>query len=365
MVDPKPIPHIPLWSMINRRMRALGDHWTLSRYLGHLALLLLMLAALWSTSPRDLRSPTAMSLSSLQSTQTDTVDARFSNTSNSDTHYLEQSVVPFTTRALRDVLPFSAPELTVRTEIATYVVQSGDSLLAIASKFGLQDTTLVYSNDALAEDPDYLKVGQVLNILPVDGALHTVVAGDTVTSVAEKYSVDPSAITSFAGNHLVAPYDLTAGQQLIVPGGVKKITPKTIEVSAYTTASAPVGAEQGSGQFVWPTSGYISQYFTSYHHAIDIATSRGTPVVAADAGYVSVAGWSSVGYGNMIIIDHGNGIQTLYAHLSAFNVQAGQSVSKGELIGAVGDTGNATGPHLHFEVIVGGARYNPLSYLPN
>jgi murein DD-endopeptidase MepM/ murein hydrolase activator NlpD len=111
-------------------------------------------------------------------------------------------------------------------------------------------------------------------------------------------------------------------------------------------------------------SGYITQRHWNGHRAIDIGGSRGTPVMASDSGFVAVAQWSDVGYGRMIIIDHGNGTQTLYAHLSKYFVEVGQSVGKGEMIGHCGSTGNSTGPHLHFEIIQRGVRRNPFIFLP-
>jgi len=126
----------------------------------------------------------------------------------------------------------------------------------------------------------------------------------------------------------------------------------------------PTASKKGTGSFAWPMSGSISQGYWQGHRAIDIAAPLGTSVVASDAGYVAVTQWHNQGYGRMVIIDHGNGYQTLYAHLNSYSVEAGQSVARGQVIGHCGRTGNATGPHLHFEVIKGGARLNPLSFLP-
>lgn len=111
-------------------------------------------------------------------------------------------------------------------------------------------------------------------------------------------------------------------------------------------------------------SGYISQGYWYGHLAIDIASAKGTPIYAADNGYVRSSQWSSYGYGRMIIIDHGNSLQTLYAHMSTYYVSPGEAVKRGQLIGICGSTGNSTGPHLHFEVIRSGSRTNPYNYLP-
>ena len=198
-------------------------------------------------------------------------------------------------------------------------------------------------------------------MLPVSGVYHTVVEKDTLGIIAARYKVDVSAIVEYEGNDLEEPYDLAIGQKLIVPGGKKPYVPR--KVFAYN-GSVPQGATKGSGSFGWPVTGRITQKFWNGHRAIDIAAPQGTPIYAADSGYVAFAGWSDVGYGRMIIIDHGNNFQTLYAHMQVYHVETGQSVGKGQKIGVVGSTGNSTGPHLHFEIILKGVRRNPLIYLP-
>ena len=200
--------------------------------------------------------------------------------------------------------------------------------------------------------------------MPVDGAYHTVATGETLESIAEKYKVESEVIASYGENHLESNTALEPGQKLIVPGGVKTYVPR--QVFAYS-GSVPQGANKGSATFVWPMSGRITQKYEDWHHAIDIGAPQDTKVVAADSGYVAVAQWTDVGYGRFLIIDHGNGFQTLYAHLHAYYVEVGQSVAKGQLIGGCGNTGNTRGPtgmHLHFEIIKDGARRNPLIYLP-
>ena len=175
--------------------------------------------------------------------------------------------------------------------------------------------------------------------------------------------MDPSVITGYPGNNLTESPTLEIGQSLILPGGVKPYVPQRV-VATTASVPAPRDAKVGTGRFVWPMSGTISQRFWTGHSGIDIAAKSGAPIVAADDGYVAVLQSSRTGYGNMIVLDHGNGYQTRYAHLSAFYVEAGQSISRGETIGACGSTGRSTGPHLHFEVIVNGVRRNPVSYLP-
>jgi murein DD-endopeptidase MepM/ murein hydrolase activator NlpD len=276
--------------------------------------------------------------------------------------YLEHAVVPFTEANARDAVPVVAePERSMRTSITRYRVEAGDTVLGIAQKFGLKGTSLLYANQNLADNPDFLKLGQELIVLPVDGAYHTVAKGETLASIATKYKVDAEAIREYAGNDVSAD-GLQVGQALIIPGGVKPYTPR--RVVAYNSPKAPSNAQKGTGHFGWPMSGHVTQGYWEGHHAIDIGGPRGTRVLAADAGYVVTAQWSDVGYGRMVIVDHGNGYKTLYAHLDAFFVEVGQSVSKGEHIAKCGSTGNSTGPHLHFEVVKNGVRRNPFIYLP-
>jgi len=331
-----------------------------SRYLGHLCLIALVALIVSNVRVHEPAVP-ALGLA-LSSAREQELEARAVVGPEPDTHYLESGAVPLTVRLSgQQARAIAEPKRQTRTSVVTYVVQPGDTVLGIAARFGLQGSTLLWSNRALEESPDFLQVGQELNILPIDGAYHTVAKGDTVESVAKAYQVDASAITGYAGNGLTPPYTLTAGQTLIVPGGTKPYVARQVSVS---TAAAPKDAKAGTGSFAWPISGSISQTYWEGHRAIDITADTGTPVYSADAGYVAAAQWSNTGYGRMIIIDHGNGYRTLYAHLSGFSVEVGQSVTKGQQIGASGSTGNSTGPHLHFEVMTGETRRNPFNYLP-
>ena len=137
-------------------------------------------------------------------------------------------------------------------------------------------------------------------------------------------------------------------------------------VGSVAVAPAPVvnpGSVVGSGVLGWPVHGTITTYFSSWHLAIDIAAPYGTTVAASDAGVVTWAGWRNNGGGLVVAIDHGNGISTVYNHLGTIAVGPGQAVGKGQAIASVGCTGVCTGPHVHFEVIVGGVLVNPLRYL--
>ncbi|MEA3408035.1 MAG: M23 family metallopeptidase [Chloroflexota bacterium] len=331
--------------------------------LAHLLLIILLVFAVYDVGPRDLHSPLGRPVISLNAISAATGgNVTFENVAAvTNSRYLDSRPVPFTARVMRESLPMGEPQREVQTSVFTYTVQPGDTVLGIAQKFGLEGNSILWGNEDLADNPDFLRLGQTLNILPVDGAYHTVAKGETVEDIAQEYKVDPSAITSYAGNDLDAPYELQQGDKLIIPGGVKPYVPR--HVVAYEGA-IPADAEKGTGTFAWPMSGYITQKFWSGHQAIDIGAPRGTPIVAADSGYVAVAQYSDVGYGRMLIIDHGNGYQTLYAHLNAHFVEVGTSVSKGQLIGHCGTTGHSTGPHLHFEIIKNSVRRNPMIYLP-
>lgn len=248
-----------------------------------------------------------------------------------------------------------------QTEIRRYTVESGDTISGIAAKFGLSPDTIIWSNPDLEQHPDWLSVGQEVIILPVDGVYHQVGGGDTIEGIAGTYQTDPLLIIDHPLNQLDPENPvIQAGQWLIVPGGSKPFVPRT--VTAYS-GPIPDDAVAGTGSFGWPASGSISNGFFSWHPAIDIAGYTGAPILAADSGYVIVAGWDNL-YGYHVVIDHGNGFQTLYAHLDSYYVEAGTNVSQGQQIGEMGSTGNSTGPHLHFEVRDGTIQRNPYGFLP-
>ncbi len=265
----------------------------------------------------------------------------------------------------RIALPFTtAPEEKPREVIDVYTVQSGDTILGIAAKYGLQPETVMWANIAIERNPDRISVGDQIKVLPVNGVLHTVRQGDTLSSIASKYKVDIETLIGYSFNNLEsATASLTVGTDIIVPGGEKPLVAQQV-VAAYS-GPIPSGATKGSGTFAWPTSGNVTQGYWGGHAALDIGSWTGAPVKAADSGYVTYVGqgWSS-GYGNHVIVDHGNGYSTVYAHLNSVFVSPGENVGRGEQIGTVGNTGNSTGPHLHFEIRYQGVRRNPYSFLP-
>lgn len=276
-----------------------------------------------------------------------------------------------------------------RTEITEYEVQAGDTIFGIADKFGISAQTIMWGNkDVLNDDPHSLRPGQILRILPVNGVLRQVYEGDTIEKYAVWYNTTVDAILFWPGNKLDPDNPtLNIGDWIVVPGGSREFVQLVVpNPSVETIASSGIagrtlwppdagpgacpggytGGAVGSGSFIWPTNlrTLSGTNYTSFHPAIDIAAGIGDPIYAADSGIVIFAGWSNWGYGNMVVISHRNGWQTLYAHLSGWNVSCGQSVFQGNLIGLGGSTGNSTGPHLHFEMNLNGARLNPWNFLP-
>ncbi len=249
-----------------------------------------------------------------------------------------------------------------RDSVREYIVQGGDTLSTIAEKFDVSISTIKWANGLSS---DYIKPNQKLKILPVTGVLHTVKSGDTLTAVATKYNASEQAIADV--NWIDPPFNLQAGQELMIPGGEIKAAPSPIVSSTPTTVNTPsnsVGTPvSGTGQFLFPTTGYISQYSSRWHTAIDIASRAYPPVMAADSGRVVYSGWDSTGYGLTVLLDHGNGFVTRYAHGSALYVKTGDYVTRGQTIMQMGSTGRSTGPHLHFEIKYNGVKQNPMSYL--
>jgi murein DD-endopeptidase MepM/ murein hydrolase activator NlpD len=298
-----------------------------------------------------------------------------------------------------------------RQQVITYTVKPGDSLREIAARFGVDVPTLIYSNDI--PDPDNLQIGVQLRVLPVPGVEYKIEKGDTIQSIAAKLGVSPQMILDYEPNHLTPDSVLQIDRVIIVPGGRpqeqvaaearlasggERLEPSTRgavrpperqpdrtqpqpskrEQSKAPTQPQPQPQPQprpqasnntpkvGSGKLMWPVQGVITQYFSARHNGLDIATRAGTPIHAADSGRVIWSGWRTDGLGYCVIIDHLNGLITVYGHmLRQPPVYVGQYVSKGQVIGYIGSTGRSTGPHVHFMVKVGGGHNyrNPLLYL--
>jgi hypothetical protein len=276
-----------------------------------------------------------------------------------------------------------------RVDVIKYMVQTGDSIFSIADKYGLKPTTILFGNyETLRDSPDYLSPGQQLNILPVDGTYYQWQGTESLTKVAQVFGVDPQTIVMYPGNHLdgdnlgdLSHPDIAGGTWLIVPGGKREFTSWTapaqlVQENPSTRVWGPgvctgISVVQvGYGTFVYPTVEHwlSGTPFTPEirHYGVDFAGAEGNAVYATDAGTVVYSGWNDWGYGWLVIIDHGNGWQSLYAHLSQINAGCAQNVGQGDIIGLVGMTGGtSTGPHLHFELMNSTFGYvNPLDYLP-
>lgn len=251
----------------------------------------------------------------------------------------------------------------VRDKVVDYQVKSGDTIGTIADKFGVSIDSIKWLNKTKS---NIIKENQIIKIPPITGIVHTVARGETVYSIAKRYQVDAQNIANYPFNDFadLDSFTLLPGQTLIVPEGVmpaEKPVPSRRSIYGPIVAGTP-----GTGSFIWPTSGTISQSPVFYHMALDIANRSLPPVLASDTGTVVYAGCVAYGYGCHIMIDHGNGYQTLYGHLSKILVstEPGQNnVGKGQQIGVVGSTGRSTGPHLHFEIRQGGTLLNPVNFL--
>lgn len=272
-----------------------------------------------------------------------------------------------------------------RLEILKYQVQKGDTLFGIAEKFGLKPETILWGNWYLLNgDPHLLDPGQELNILPVDGVLHQWAEGEGLNGVAKFYGVTAQDIIDWPGNDLDPALDpanpgLEEGALVVVPGGrreppswqmvrITRANPAVASILGPGACGAVSNGPIGDGVFGWPTSStWISgyNYIPGIHEAIDIGGSTGNGIFAADDGVVVYSGWNDWGYGYVVVIDHGNGWQSLYAHLSQINVGCGQAVYQGNVIAGMGCTGNCSGTHLHFEMRSDSfGRVNPALFLP-
>ena len=253
-----------------------------------------------------------------------------------------------------------------RTKLVEYTVQTGDVIGSIAEKFGVSANTILWENNLSAYS--LIRPGNKLTILPMSGVTHSVKRGEILTS---KYQTEAEKIV--AANKLADSSDISIGDMLFIPDGV----PPTKIVSSYTPPKSinnsnnssdvipPDADDVNTGtKLLWPLLSHkITQYYRWGHSGLDIGDKTGNPIYAAEAGKVEKAGWNAGGYGNYIIINHGNGLKTLYGHASKLLVSTGDSVSRGQTIALIGSTGRSTGPHLHLEVRVNESRKNPLNYI--
>ncbi|MEI6863995.1 MAG: peptidoglycan DD-metalloendopeptidase family protein [Candidatus Adlerbacteria bacterium] len=248
-------------------------------------------------------------------------------------------------------------------QISVYTVHEGDTLSGIAKMFGVSTNTILGANDIKG---GVVHPGDTLIILPITGIQHTVLKGETLASLAKKYNSNATGIAKY--NDLGVSDALTIGDVILIPGG-EATAPVLAKVKAPVNSHAKVISNIATGKikqaflggsgpavdgyYTWPAAGgRITQSLHGWN-GVDIGAAKGTSIYAAAGGTVIVAqaggGWNG-GYGSYVVVQHGNGTQTLYAHMSKVLVSAGDSVDQGDTLGKVGATGEATGPHLHFEV---------------
>ncbi len=265
-----------------------------------------------------------------------------------------------------------------RGVVESVVVAPGDTLTGIAARFNIDIATVLWANSAaLGDDVHAVRAGQTLRIPPVDGVLHTVVQTDTLESIARAYGVTAQIIAEYRENGLAdVNAKPAAGQELVIPGGRRGLTlwvlpslprgQQAKEADSFGQCAGGYTGAVGSGTFVWPAASQaLGGYpFSAVHFGLDVRAAEGDPVVAADGGVVMYAGPNELGYGNLIVIEHGNGYETAYGELSAISVACGQSVLQGNAIGAAGNSGHSELPNLHFEIHLDGQAVDPRPLLP-
>ena len=235
--------------------------------------------------------------------------------------------------------------------IFVHKVHSGETLWDIAQAYGITVDTILSANDL--QNPNMIRVGQELHILSVPGVLHRVVVGENLWEIAERYKVSVDEITK--ANEIRDPGRIQPSDRLYIPGATRLMPRDVLVVNGQLQKA-----------FDWPVRGRISSPFGprwgKMHNGLDIAVVTGTPVKAAADGKVTFAGMNG-GYGILVVLDHGSGVETRYAHNSRLNVKSGQKVDRGQVIAFSGNTGVSTGPHVHFEIRYRNNPVNPQTYL--
>ena len=267
------------------------------------------------------------------------------------------------------ITPVTDPTTAVADDvrpIVHYTLGPADDLQKLSNYFHVSAEAIAYSNGMT--DPDLRSQrGREILIPPGEGALYTVADGDTISSLATRFKVDPQVIETY--NRLYfEPEHFAPGQLIYVPGAaVPALRAAVVAEESPPARITPAIARPGpavpanTGRLAWPVAGVITQYFWAYHTGVDLAAPYGTGIGASDAGTVVYEGWVAVG-GLSVRIQHANGMETGYYHMSATYVSVGQKVERGQIVGAIGMTGVTTGPHVHWELKVNGQFVNPLAY---
>jgi murein DD-endopeptidase MepM/ murein hydrolase activator NlpD len=258
----------------------------------------------------------------------------------------------------------------------TYTIQPGDTVSSIAAQFGIDQNYILWNNPHVSTDPNMLIVGGTLVVPSTDGLVYNVTLGDSLNGIAGSYGIDVNSIVSFAPNGITSPDTVVEGMVLVLPGA--KLAAPAAPVAADPAPGVPVPAAAdrvpdpapapvvSSGSYIWPVTGNVTTYFSGYHLGIDIDGygNYGAPILAAASGTVVLTAWDDYGYGYHVIVQNDDGTTMQYAHLSDIWVTQGQYVGQGEAVGALGSTGYSTGPHLMFNMYIGGLAVDPLAYLP-
>ncbi|MCL5428788.1 MAG: LysM peptidoglycan-binding domain-containing M23 family metallopeptidase [Chloroflexi bacterium] len=269
----------------------------------------------------------------------------------------------------------------IRTDIETYTVVQSDTISSIAETFKLKPETVLWANyDQLLDDPDFLLPGMQLTILPIDGTYHQIGGTDTVQSIAAFFAADAQAIIDWPGNEIDPSNPVIfVGQWVLVPGGQRALRRRfapnlyrysmAVDPTEYGVGACPENVSDdtsGDGVFAWPVDNpeVDGDGFWSAHPGLDLAVEIGGEVRAADAGVVTFSGWSNLGYGYMIMLDHGNGNFSLYAGLNSVIAICGSAVGQGDVIGTGGMSGHPAEPFVHFEIRRGEEFLNPLDIIP-
>ncbi|MEP7293049.1 MAG: peptidoglycan DD-metalloendopeptidase family protein [Chloroflexota bacterium] len=271
-----------------------------------------------------------------------------------------------------------------RSEVIQYQVQSGDTIFAIAERYGLTPESIAWANDRTLVEG--LRPGRLINILPVDGVYFTVISEQSIQSIADRYGVEPYVIIDSEYNdffNATPETVLPSNTKVVIPGGQdaqinwNPVVERVPGSSSGNSTGARISFDSGDpgscglvdnpgggGGWVRPVSGYQwVRGFSGIHTGVDLSVPIGTPVSAANGGTVVFSGWSNWGYGWSVVLAHGP-FTTIYGHLSETYAQCGTFVSAGQVIGASGSSGDSTGPHLHFEIRYNDIPTDPTTVMP-